>query len=90
MLHAQPVLAEPDSAQADSFAIEARGLLFKLLLDVVRKHQPEIEAVLLGQTTASGYPTDIVARTLQAQGIWFQLLSITEQNSAMRRRRSRA
>ena len=90
MVHqpAPPILAEPDSAQADSFAIEARNLLFKLLLEVVRKHQPEIEPVLLGQTTASGYPTDILARTLQAQGIWFQLLSITEQNSAMRRRRS--
>ena len=90
MVHqpAPPILAEPDSALADSFAIEARGLLFKLLLEVVRKHEPEIEPVLLGQSTASGYPTDLLARTLQAQGIWFQLLSITEQNSAMRRRRS--
>ena len=28
-----------------------------------------------------------MARALQAQGIWFQLLSIAEQNAAMRRRR---
>ena len=29
----------------------------------------------------------MLARTLQVQGIWFQLLSIAEQNAAMRRRR---
>ena len=30
---------------------------------------------------------ELLARTLQVQGIWFQLLSIAEQNAAMRRRR---
>jgi phosphoenolpyruvate carboxylase len=65
---------------------EAAGLLFGLLLDVARKHQPEIEPLLKGGSVAEATP-ELMARALQAQGIWFQLLSIAEQNAAMRRRR---
>src|SRR5205823_8280750 len=32
-------------------------------------------------------PPELVARAIQAQGMWFQLLSIAEQNAAMRQRR---
>ena len=35
----------------------------------------------------SDFTPELMARALQAQGIWFQLLSIAEQNAAMRRRR---
>ncbi|HSA67854.1 MAG TPA: phosphoenolpyruvate carboxylase, partial [Methyloceanibacter sp.] len=65
---------------------EAAELLFGLLLDVARKHQPEIEPLLKGGSAADVTP-ELMARALQAQGIWFQLLSIAEQNAAMRRRR---
>src|SRR5262249_46148665 len=53
----------------------------------VRQHQPEIEAVLKGGANLYGFTPELMARALQAQGIWFQLLAIAEQNAAMRRRR---
>jgi hypothetical protein len=40
-----PSLAEITGASAD----QAKDLLFSLLLEVARRHQPEIESVLLGQ-----------------------------------------
>ena len=71
-------------------AKEASDLLFRLLLEVVRRHQPEIEPVLLGGANISGFTPEQMARALQAQGILFQLLAIAEQNAAMRRRRNAA
>jgi phosphoenolpyruvate carboxylase len=68
-------------------AKEASDLLFRLLLEVVRRHQPEIEPVLLGGANISDFTPELMARALQAQGILFQLLAIAEQNAAMRRRR---
>src|SRR6059036_969426 len=38
-------------------------------------------------TTPAGAPAGVVGRAIQAQGTWFQLLSIAEQNAAMRQRR---
>jgi phosphoenolpyruvate carboxylase len=66
---------------------EAANLLFGLLLDVARRHQPEIEPLLKGGAPVAEITPELMARALQAQGIWFQLLSIAEQNAAMRRRR---
>jgi phosphoenolpyruvate carboxylase len=66
---------------------EAAELLFRLLLDVARRHQPEIEPLLKGGAAVADFSPELMARALQAQGIWFQLLSIAEQNAAMRRRR---
>ena len=67
---------------------EAAELLFGLLLDVARRHQPEIEPLLKGGAAIADVTPELMARALQAQGIWFQLLSIAEQNAAMRRRRN--
>ncbi|CAA2140212.1 MULTISPECIES: phosphoenolpyruvate carboxylase [Methylobacterium] len=66
---------------------EALDILFHALLEVARRHEPELEAVLLGQANISEFSPELLARALQVQGIWFQLLSIAEQNAAMRRRR---
>ncbi|PYO43634.1 MAG: phosphoenolpyruvate carboxylase [Gemmatimonadetes bacterium] len=63
------------------------GLLYDGLLDVIRTHHPEIERVLEGQPLEADAPPELVARAIQAQGMWFQLLSIAEQNAAMRQRR---
>ena len=41
----------------------------------------------MGGADIAGFTPELMARALQAQGIWFQLLSIAEQNAAMRRRR---
>ncbi|MEZ5829030.1 MAG: phosphoenolpyruvate carboxylase [Hyphomicrobiales bacterium] len=66
---------------------EAADILFGLLMEVLRRHQPEIEAVFAGGADISDFSPELMARALQAQGIWFQLFSIAEQNAAMRRRR---
>jgi phosphoenolpyruvate carboxylase len=65
----------------------ALDVLFRSLVDVCRRHQPELEAVLHGQATIAGLSPELTARALQVQGIWFQLIAIAEQNTAMRRRR---
>lgn len=62
--------------------------LFDLLIDVIRVRQPEIEPVLRGEATVPVGKRTLLMRSLQAQGIWFQLLNIAEENSGMRRRRA--
>ena len=62
-------------------------LLFDLLIEVVERYEPRVAAVLRGDHTTAGMPAELLGRTLQAQGIWFQLLSIAEQNRDMRNRR---
>src|SRR5580692_2680611 len=64
-------------------------LLFDLLVEVVRRYEPEVAAVLREERDTAGMPAVLLARTLQAQGIWFQLLAIAEQNRDMRNRRER-
>src|SRR5207253_3107759 len=66
---------------------EALDILFHALLAVARRHEPELEDVLHGRANISEFSPELLARALQVQGIWFQLLSIAEQNAAMRRRR---
>ncbi len=71
----------------DFYEAGLAGLLFDLLIEVVSRHQPEIVPLLRGEATGLELAPDILGRALQAQGIWFQLLGIAEQNAAMRRRR---
>lgn len=86
----KPPRIEPEPPQAvisGTSAKEAADLLFQLLIQVVQRHQPEIEPVLRGGANIVGFTPELMARALQAQGIWFQFLAIAEQNAAMRRRR---
>ena len=64
------------------------GLLFELLIGVVERHEPTVAAVLRGESAIDRLSPGLLARTLQAQGIWFQLLAIAEQNRDMRHRRA--
>jgi phosphoenolpyruvate carboxylase len=80
-----PIFAPPVITGTSSK--EALDILFHALLDVARRHEPELEAVLHGHANISEFTPEMLARALQVQGIWFQLLSIAEQNAAMRRRR---
>ena len=82
-----PESTEPAAASAAAYANEVVELLSALLLDLVRRRQPELEPVLRGERPPSELSPELLARALQVQGIWFQLLSIAEQNAAMRRRR---
>jgi phosphoenolpyruvate carboxylase len=85
-----------------SFSEKALGLLFSLLREVVERHHPELVPMLSGgaldgaagqgagaDSTALSPPLSpqLLGRAIQAQGILFQLLSIAEQNGAMRKRR---
>ncbi len=63
------------------------ALLFELLLEVVRRHHPEIAPVLAGDAVIDNAPPEFLSRVFQAHGIWFQLLSIVEQDAAMGERR---
>ncbi len=80
--------AAPTALITGTSAREAADILFGLLLDVVRRHQPEIEPILKGGGNILSFTPELMSRALQAQGLWFQLLSIAEQNAAMRRRRN--
>nr|MBA3318296.1 phosphoenolpyruvate carboxylase [Gemmatimonadales bacterium] len=82
-----PESADPAAASAAAYATEVVELLSGLLLELVRERQPEVESVLRGQRDVADLSPELLGRTLQVQGIWFQLLSIAEQNAAMRRRR---
>ncbi|MGH7538260.1 MAG: phosphoenolpyruvate carboxylase [Gemmatimonadales bacterium] len=74
-------------AGAANYLEQTADLVFQQLVDVIRVHQPEIEPVLHGQPLDPAVGPEVVARAIQTQGIWFQLLSIVEQNAAMRQRR---
>ena len=84
---ALPESLDPAAASAAAYATEVVELLSGLLLELVRVRQPDIEPVLRGEGDVGSLSPEVVARALQVQGIWFQLLSIAEQNAAMRRRR---
>jgi phosphoenolpyruvate carboxylase len=71
----------------DSYESGLAGLLFDLLIEVVGRHQPEIVPLLHNEAGGPELTPEFLGRALQAQGIWFQLLGIAEQNAAMRRRR---
>ncbi|HSB54095.1 MAG TPA: phosphoenolpyruvate carboxylase [Gemmatimonadales bacterium] len=74
------------AAEAAHYATEVAELLFGLLVEVVKAKQPGLEAVLHGVESDVASP-DRLEAGLRAQGIWFQLLSIAEQNAGVRRRR---
>lgn len=75
----------PAPLAADGFS--RWELLVRLLTEVVARHEPQAARVLRGECTSEGFPPRLLARTLQAQGILFQLLAIAEQNRDMRNRR---
>src|SRR5512132_1784107 len=77
---------DPVAADTAAYTSEVVRLLHTLLLDVVRARQPEMEPVLGGRAPLPDDP-QLLLRALQLHGIWFQLLSIAEQNAGMRRRR---
>jgi phosphoenolpyruvate carboxylase len=90
----------PASANAldHSFSEKALGLLFSLLREVVERHHPELVPMLSGGALdgaagqgagadSTALSPQLLGRAIQAQGILFQLLSIAEQNGAMRKRR---
>ncbi len=80
-----PVAAADARESPENFSRAA--LLFDLLVGVVQRYEPEVAALLREERTTAGMPAALLARALQALGIWFQLLAIAEQNRDMRSRR---
>ena len=76
-----------DRIRADSLRYTERtvALLHRLLLEVIAERSPECLPVLTDQASIT---PDVRLRVLQADGIWFQLFNIAEQNAAVRRRRA--
>ena len=66
-------VSPPEAVIGGTSAQEAADLLFRLLIEVVERHQPEIKPVLKGGANIAGLTPELMARALQAQGIWFQL-----------------
>ncbi len=75
------------AANSVAYANKIVDLLHGLLLDVIHRRQPEIEPILEGRAPIPKNNRDLLLRTMQAQGIRFQLLNIAEENASMRRRR---
>ncbi len=83
----QSSVAELDSAAAN-YAGNLIDLLSEQLCQVIKLRKPEILPVFEGRQALPRDNTELLLAGLQAWGIWFQLLNIAEENTAMRRRRA--
>ena len=83
----QSSVAELDSAAAN-YAGNLIDLLSGQLCQVINLRKPEILPVFEGRQALPRDNTELLLAGLQAWGIWFQLLNIAEENTAMRRRRA--
>ena len=77
---------ELDSAAA-SYAKEVVELLNEQMLSVIKIRKPEILDYYTGKKDIPKNNDEALVNTLQAWGIYFQLLNIAEENTGMRRRR---
>lgn len=66
---------------------ELVNLLYKQLISVIRTRQPDIEPILEGKTNIHDSSIEQQLYVLETYGIWFQLLSIAEQNAMVQQRR---
>jgi len=62
-------------------------LLRELYLSVFQRLKPELIPLIEGTLPFGGIDPSLLSKALRAQGIWFQLLAIAEQNRDMRNRR---
>lgn len=62
-------------------------LLRELYLAVFQRLQPELVPLIEGNLSFTGISPGLLSKALRAQGMWFQLLAIAEQNRDMRNRR---
>ena len=88
-------IGSPDAYAADNeldrvaarYAFELLELLAAELREVVRLREPAILPFIEGDRDFTEARREEVPGILEAWGIWFQLLNIAEENTAMRRRR---
>ena len=70
-----------------TYAKEVVGLLTEQLTKVIEHRNSGILPYFKGELTLPRDNVIMLVDTLQAWGIWFQLLNVAEENTAMRRRR---
>ena len=70
-----------------SYEDELVNLLYEQLLSVIRTRQSDIEQILEGQQDIRSGSNQQILYILETYGIWFQLLSIAEQNAMVQQRR---
>ncbi len=79
--------ARSGGPKANPYAEKIIALLAGLLRDVIIARQPKVEPYFDASVTLPDDDAILLVRCLQAQGIWFQLISIAEESAAMQRRR---
>jgi phosphoenolpyruvate carboxylase len=72
---------------AASYEDSLVDLLHQQLLSVIRTRKPDIEAIFKGDKDIRSSTDTQILYILETYGIWFQLLSIAEQNSMVQQRR---
>ena len=70
-----------------SYIDDITVMLRNLLRQVIRLREPTVLSVIDQPEEAAGIPPHLIEHALQAIGIWLQLLSIAEENAAIRNRR---
>lgn len=79
--------SESVAIKANQYRDDISKLLFDCLLTVIRKRCPEIEGTILGNDDLRNLSETHLTMALQAYGMWFQMLSIAQQNADVRRMR---
>ncbi|HWZ57551.1 MAG TPA: phosphoenolpyruvate carboxylase [Gemmatimonadaceae bacterium] len=90
MRDATPVFdveSERVASQSDVTTPSLPDVVLALLESVVRERNPEVAAALRGEAVGGPGTPKTLARALQAQGLWFQMLGLAEQYTAFRARR---
>jgi phosphoenolpyruvate carboxylase len=83
-------IVTPEDAEESARAVDGfsrTDLLRDVFIDVLNRYQPDIVPVIEGEVPIHGLAPALLSKALRAQGIWFQLLAIAEQNRDMRNRR---
>lgn len=85
---AEPVPADDQlDAAAAAYAKQIVDLLDEQMRAVIDFRASEIVPYFLGEESIPDNNREILVNTLEAWEIWFQLLNVAEENTAMRRRR---
>lgn len=81
------IVTDDLDAAAAAYAKEVVGILEEQLQSVIAIRKPDIEPYYSGAKSIPDDNDEALVNTLQAWGIYFQLLNIAEENTGMRRRR---
>ena len=86
-LQQRVVNTEELDADAARYAAEVVNLLYNEFCHVIEQRRPDILPVFREEQVVPRQDKGLLLNVLQAWGIWFQLLNIAEEITAMRRRR---